>query len=833
MTTLFLDYEGGNDNYGGTSFALHASGTDGRITTATFSAATASFPNDGSLIGQYLSIWNASIYAVYQITAWVSGTELTIAALSGGTALANQGVDRQYYIGGRWKTMTTGATAVRIVPGDVFRLMASPEPTSVGAGTWTSGPSYTGSSSEIAIQSSTNASPIVITSAAHGLVTGDTVEISGHTINTFANGMWEVTRLTDDTYSLDGSTGNGVGGATGVGRNMSPCRVYLDTACTQKIAGCSLQEGAWTASANVTATVVTTDYKGSYGSASIAVAAGFTTGKAAYFATGALDLSGYQQVTFNVKQTAGTLGAASSVSIVLCSDTAGATPVNTINLPYLAALNQWYPITVDTAGALGASIKSVALYVNTDSGAQTFRIGPIIACKASSSADSLSLTSLISKHSTSGGSEVWYGIRDINGRRVVLQTDSATTSSTPGTRYSAYVGTTENVTTYKRETIKTTVAATAPMLINEAGTYAAPFTLEGGWDRTNMSTQSGESWFSQGAFYITGNGSTGIVSLSTGSQFWNFDHIHAAYSNHAYYLGSSGSYGIGIGTVKAVACPYGTVWSSSSSRKVDVDTSISNSCLRSMTVYYSSDYTFGTLASIGSADGCAFFSSFRINIDALTVKYAVGPWLNYGGTSVPATKIYIKSGTIDYATQAAATYSSEVFFAKDCNFTLYSGVAPYAGPLTYSNSFATTQNENGNGVSKIYGAGGSVIIQDTTMVHGTASSSWKMSPVSTTVDANWPLFMPVGRIALAANVTKTIGYWMRRDNTGLTMKLICKGGQLAGIAADVTTSMTAAIDTWELVQISLTPTETGVVELEAHAYGGATYNGWVSEMEVA
>jgi hypothetical protein len=52
MATLYLDYEGGNDNYGGTSFALLAQGTNGRITTATFSAATANFPNDGSLINQ-------------------------------------------------------------------------------------------------------------------------------------------------------------------------------------------------------------------------------------------------------------------------------------------------------------------------------------------------------------------------------------------------------------------------------------------------------------------------------------------------------------------------------------------------------------------------------------------------------------------------------------------------------------------------------------------------------------------------------------------------------------------------------------------------------------
>ena len=38
MATLFIDYENGNDHYGGTSFSVLASGTDGRISTNTLSS---------------------------------------------------------------------------------------------------------------------------------------------------------------------------------------------------------------------------------------------------------------------------------------------------------------------------------------------------------------------------------------------------------------------------------------------------------------------------------------------------------------------------------------------------------------------------------------------------------------------------------------------------------------------------------------------------------------------------------------------------------------------------------------------------------------------------
>lgn len=68
-----------------------------------------------------------------------------------------------------------------------------------------------------AIASSTNASPIrITTAAAHGLVTGDKININGHTTNTAANGTWTVTKVDSTKFTLDGSTGNGVGGADGV-----------------------------------------------------------------------------------------------------------------------------------------------------------------------------------------------------------------------------------------------------------------------------------------------------------------------------------------------------------------------------------------------------------------------------------------------------------------------------------------------------------------------------------------------------------------------------------------------------------------------------------------
>lgn len=71
------------------------------------------------------------------------------------------------------------------------------------------------------IASSTNATPIVVTSTSHGFTNGDIVSITGHVTNTAANGIWAIAGVAANTFQLTdpitaaNSVGNGVGGATG------------------------------------------------------------------------------------------------------------------------------------------------------------------------------------------------------------------------------------------------------------------------------------------------------------------------------------------------------------------------------------------------------------------------------------------------------------------------------------------------------------------------------------------------------------------------------------------------------------------------------------------
>lgn len=77
-----------------------------------------------------------------------------------------------------------------------------------------------------AVTSSTDATPIVVTKASHGFVTGDKVIINGHTTNIAANGIFKITRVDANSFSLqDINTGAniaGSGGGAGSGGVLAP-----------------------------------------------------------------------------------------------------------------------------------------------------------------------------------------------------------------------------------------------------------------------------------------------------------------------------------------------------------------------------------------------------------------------------------------------------------------------------------------------------------------------------------------------------------------------------------------------------------------------------------
>lgn len=84
----------------------------------------------------------------------------------------------------------------------------------------------------VAVTSSTDATPIVVSATAHGLVTGARALIFGHSTNVAANGIYKITVLTANTFSLQdeitGANIAGSGGGAGSGGLVVPAPTVMN-----------------------------------------------------------------------------------------------------------------------------------------------------------------------------------------------------------------------------------------------------------------------------------------------------------------------------------------------------------------------------------------------------------------------------------------------------------------------------------------------------------------------------------------------------------------------------------------------------------------------------
>jgi hypothetical protein len=748
----------------------------------------------------------------------------------------------------RWKTITNGATAARIAPGDEIRIMASPDPTSIGSATWTGGGRP---ASPAGSPSSTNTTPIVVTFAAHGLVTGDYVSLTGQAGNTNAIGVWMVGTTTANTFqilNMDGSntTGNAVGPASGGITKVNNCMVKTATPLVQNIALCGGlgQKPAWTASANVTATQNITVWKEGNSSAQIAIAAGFTTGKAAYYTLPAtLDLSAYQQVTFWIRQNSGTRGAAGQTYVALCTDTIGDTVVHQCNVPALGDIGTFQTVTVDLGTNLNAAIRSVAFYVVTDVGAQTIILDNIVACKAASSADSVTLQSLVSK-SNGTGDEAWYAIQSLNNDVIMLANVNNNTSQTTNIR--GYNGISETVTTYKRETTKTTVAAFTAVVaaVNDSGTSGNLITYSGGWNRTDMSTQTGVTWYD-------GSSGNGIGLQASARSFIQIDRLNfcryqtgiqfasttANITVGSAYMTACGTTGFDFGSTSVVGINISSLWVNNNNEGIALagtGSTITDVKLASNNTTFGLDFS-GDSHAVGSVIGgnsgtssttsnIRFNSSFNCTVGTATLtNSSTSPAIINAGNSFGNS---INGGSSSGHSQGVNNLAGQLYLN---NFTINEATEVDSGNpvpgFVYANRLDDTDNN-----SWVFQTGIGTVNQQTAVVDSPATTAWRMRPTSSTATATSPLLLKLGTVVCAASSAVTVTARMQRSNTGLKMRLICPGGQITGVSNSVFSDMTAAANTWEMVSITFTPTKAGAVDIYAHAFGGSTFSGYVCNL---
>lgn len=691
----------------------------------------------------------------------------------------------------RWKSITSGATAARIAPGDEIRIMASPDPTLVGQATWTQ-------------------------------------------------------------YSKN---------------------ITLAAPVTQMIADC---EAAWTGATNVTASLETTNFKEGTRSARALIAAAFTTGKVMHFATGALDLSAYQQVSFWIMN--GLALTSGMLRLCLCSDTAGNTVVHSVPVPAIPSTGQFVPVTVDLGAPLSSALASVALYADIDPGNQNVYLDNIIACKASSASDSLTLTSLIGKvcnlswtaatayatgderkptqpnrngfrykattGGTTGGTEptwpqeigvtvtdggvvwncvgledTWYGIQSINGTTVKLDN----LVNTAGNAGRGYGGSTQTVATYKRETIKPAMVASGTLVstLQDSGTDGNLIAYSGGWSRTDMSTLAGETW-------LDGQNGAGQGIVCSGKAWNALRNISGVRYSAALPEPSNQLY---LYHCHWVNCTNGMSWGGATP------------------IVYGENVLFNNGSSVFSPNNPGYLRFLQFSSESnLGAVYAASSYrttfklTNFVARNNATTpfqlgmlmEVEFTNGT------TGNTAVGSVISNPPAKCLLVNCVIPEStlvtGYATWSDIYTPSQKHNGVANSHLITAEGGTIVSATDQRFGTEGISWKLRPTSTTRNSAYPLKLSVAKIRCAANKAVSLTIPTRRDNANIKGQLIVLGGQIAGVPRDVAVDCQPSLNTWEVSSaLAFTPTEDGVVEVLFRCWDGigTTNNFWISARDLA
>jgi len=597
--------------------------------------------------------------------------------------------------------------------------------------------------------------------------------------------------------------------------------VTLAAGLTAALSTC---ETAWTASADVTAATSGTRRQGA-NSCSLAIAAGFTTGKVAYFDLGSTtDFSGFQQVSLWIRANA--LFASGVFEIKLCSDAAGDTPVSTVTVLNIGIVNAWHPMTLNLGSALSTTVRSIALYAVSDPGTVTVLLDNIIACKAASSDDSISLTSLISKNTTN---EAWWGIQSIDGTDCRI--GGGPNLNTDGQR--TYPGSTESVTTYKREPIRMPPPATStesPNSSQVAGTGVAPIYYEGGYDRTAMTTQTGYTFLD----FSNGNG---IVLNGNVKDHQKYNRICGTRA----FTGLKGTAPMRFTKLSnAYFCSLvgGGIDCSADSMQGLVVNEHFNAGSDSIAIWVVSDNFVGKNIRLYSLANDAI----RLEGISAVIKGVNNYVLNCDGSAVFAVSSY-----------SSGYRSSEIYiYNMTTEGCVYGDIWASAGGNIYMHNCLLGSGTEITTANWVVGSKGTVFsnkhdqitdahliktdgatMQSTASVRHTASGiAWQLSPTSSSRNSDHPVTLSLAKIACTANIIVTVKAWMRRTNTGISGVLSCLGGQIAGVTDDVTASVSVAADTWEELTLTFTPTENGVVEIEALAYGGTTYSLYVDDLTV-
>ncbi len=756
--------------------------------------------------------------------------------------------------------------------GDEVRIIKSPDYTSLGNATWKAKPKGTFYSESNAAKIS-NCTAVKGTTttincpSVHGLSTGDLVEIEYNSnVDNNLVGYYEATVTSTLQFTIPSDTSNDSWTDNSTTFTINPHVKYLSVRLpagtyVQPIALC-LNQGYhnWTVQSNIT------HYKGTYSVNDplqyyfqrFDVQSAFTTGKVAHYQLpSTLNLSGYQQISFRFNQYGidGTTNSGqeyqvqeASLTLRLCSDNNGDTPVHTIDFPKFGGRNLCgFAVVKDFGTNLSTNINSVSLVINTAFADDfEFMITDIMACKASSDATSLTGNSIISKSNDNVNRTEFYKVGAVVDRHVIFMNPSSNGGGASLDRV-YYSGTSETVPTYKREALNLQSAI-------DFGFYGYLFyidktnvflnnglTISGGWNDTDMSTQTGHSYLDGGnqnsciLFNAQYSNNIIISKVSATSMYHHFQGYSTGGSTPAH-----ASFHVSNGTFAGANYGIRDVSSSSSSFRQSTYT---NCIFLNDTSFQGNDGNFTVF------DNCQFiYATYYAPNEKFPPLFKNCTMRNCDASnpdSYAGTKMF-QNCTIDdenarYVTFANRNYGPPVggdqMIFKDCSLTNVQQIGPVQVNSSWMASTLRQQDENflsyenyNNAANdhRIY-YNNAIMFSESTVRYVNSGIAWKLSPATTSYTEDKPFGPKFIESYVEAGTQVTASIWTRRTNTALTVRMaaLVADNLLLGLSSDLTDTMTSGADTWEQLSFSFTPSVSGLLTVRVLVWGGSTHSAYV------
>ena len=434
-------------------------------------------------------------------------------------------------------------------------------------------------------------------------------------------------------------------------------------------------------------------------------------------------------------------------------------------------------------------------------------------------------------------------------------------SNTSATLYKKYPSATASGHSSQKLGVTDTGAAasssTAVQTVSSSGNATDYIYISGGWNLATQ-TQTGQTWFRQLNTTTFAN-RYGYGLYFSGKSYVSLDKLNFLRYNYGiYYYNSnnnsitsatcnSNSYGIyyyyncNNNSITSATCNsnsnYGIYYDNGNNNSITSATCNSNS--------YGIYYYNGNNSSITSAT-CNSNSNYGIYYDNSNNNSITSATCNsnsygiyyYNGNNNSITSAtcnsnsnygiyyYFSSNNVVYSLSTSGNSSGAIYTDNAVNIchnaTIAEGTKVALGTAYYTNTRQYINNLGG--YSYVYSNYATLNSQNATA--GGTGKEWKFAITNAARNSKYPFYVPIARVAVASSGKVTVKVYFKKSGTGIVGALRCRQKQIAWSDASSDVVVECPNDTnRNQVTLEFTPTEAGVVEIEA----GAWYNGSTSQ----